>query len=164
MSWTDSMSHSVVIDILQYDKELDELLEIYVKSFKEYFRENELRSKVQQFKQAIDNAIESSMVGEIFVAKKMTTLVGFSGIIQTRHQNWYLGPLAVLPEYRRQGIGKALIKHTLEFVRQSGGGTVSLVTRWYNKSAIQFYKRCNFVIDSEYVHEGQKLVKMTLKV
>ena len=158
------MSGSVVLKALQYDKELAELLEVYIQSFKEYFRENELLSKAQQFEQAIHHAIESSKLCEIFVAKKMNNIIGFSCIIQTKPQHWYLGPFAVLPEYRLQGIGKILIKHALEFAHHNGGGTVSIVTRWYNEAAIRFYQNLNFLIDLEYVYKGQKIVKMILKI
>ncbi|MFX1518853.1 MAG: GNAT family N-acetyltransferase [Promethearchaeota archaeon] len=158
------MNDSIVIDVLQYDKELAELLEIYIKSFKEYFRDNELQSKAQQFEQAIHHAIESSEVCETYVAKSKNTIIGFSCIIQTKPQHWYLGPFAVLPEYRRQGIGKILIKHALEFACHYGGGTVTLVTRWYNERAIRFYQGLNFRIDSEYDYKGQKILKMILKI
>jgi ribosomal protein S18 acetylase RimI-like enzyme len=158
------MSDSIAIGVLQYDKELAELLEIYIKSFKEYFRDSELQSKAQQFEQAIHHAIESSEACEAYVAKSKNNIVGFSCIIQTKPQHWYLGPFAVLPEYRRQGIGKILIKHALEFARHYGGGIVAVVTRWYNEAAIRFYQSMNFRIDSEYEHKEQKILRMTLKV
>ena len=158
------MNHSVVIDVFQYDDELAELLEVYVKSFKEYFRENELQSKAQQFEQAIHHAIESSKVCETFVAKSMNKIVGFSCIIQTKTQHWYLGPFGVLPKYRRKGIGKLLIKYAIEFARYHRGAIVSLVTRWYNEPAIRFYKSLDFRFDSEYIYKGQKIVKMTLGI
>jgi len=158
------MSGSVVLNALQYDKELEELLEVYIKSFKEYFRENELHFKAQQFEQAIHQAIESSKLCEIFVAKKMNDIIGFSCIIQTKPQHWYLGPFAVLPEYRRQGIGKILIKKAIDFAHHNGGGSVSIVIRWYNEAAIRFYNNLNFYIDSEYVHKGHKIVKMILEL
>jgi GNAT superfamily N-acetyltransferase len=124
------MSGSIVLNALQYDKELAELLEVYIKSFKDYFLENELLFKAQQFEQAIHYAIESSKLCEIFVGKKMNDIIGFSCIIQTKPQHWYLGPFAVLPEYRRQGIGKLLIKKAIDFAHHNGGGTIAIVTRW----------------------------------
>jgi len=162
--WTDSMSGPVVLNTLQYDKELVELLEVFIKSFKDYFLENELHLKAQQFEQTIHHAIESSKVCEIFVAKKMNYIIGFSCIIQTKPQFWYLGPFAVLPECRRQGIGKILINNAIDFAHHNGGGTISIVTRWYNEAAIRFYKNLNFYIDSEYVHKGHKIVKMILEI
>jgi len=158
------MSGSVVLKALQYDKELAELLEVYIKSFKDYFRENELHSKAQQFEQAIHHAIESSKLCEIFVAKKLNNIIGFSCIIQTKPQHWYLGPFAVLPDYRRQGIGQILINNAIDFAHHNGGGTVSIVTRWYNEAAIRFYNNLNFYIESEYVHKGHKIVKMILEI
>ncbi len=158
------MSGFVVINTLQYNKELSELLEVFIKSFKDYFLEKELHFKAHQFEQAIRHAIESSKLCEIFVAKKMNDIIGFSCIIQTKPQYWYLGPFAVLPEYRRQGIGKILINNAIDFAHHNGGGTISIVTRWYNEAAIRFYKNLNFYIDSEYVHKGKKIVKMILEI
>ena len=158
------MSDSVVIDVLQYDEKLAELLEIYVKSFKGYFQENELQSKAQQFEQAIHHAIKTSKVCETYVAKSKKSIIGFSCIIQTKPQHWYLGPFAVFPEYRRQGIGKILINNAIDFAHHNGGGTISIVTRWYNEAAIRFYNNLNFYIDSEYVHKGHKIVKMILEI
>jgi ribosomal protein S18 acetylase RimI-like enzyme len=158
------MSGSVVLNALQYDKELPELLEVYIKSFKEYFQENELHFKAEHFEQAIHHAIELSKLCEIFVAKKMNVIIGFSCIIQTKPQHWYLGPFAVLPEYRRQGIGRNLIKHAIEFAHRHGGGIISLVTRWYNEDIIRFYKTLDFHIDSEYIHKGEKTIRMIRKL
>jgi len=158
------MSGSVVLNALQYDKEMAELLEVYIKSFKDYFLENELHFKAQQFEQSIHQAIESSKLCEIFVAKKMNDIVGFSCIIQTKPKYWYLGPFAVLPDNRRQGIGKILINNAIDFAHHNGGGTVSIVTRWYNEAAIRFYNNLNFHIDSEYIHKGHKIVKMILEI
>jgi ribosomal protein S18 acetylase RimI-like enzyme len=159
-----SMSDSVVIDVLLYDEELSELLEIYVKTFKGYFQEKELLSKALQFEKAIHKAIKAPKICETYVAKSMHNIIGFSCVVQTKPQNWYLGPFGVLPEYRRQGIGKLLIKNTIDFVQQNGGGTISIVTRWYNEEAIRFYKNLNFYIASEYVHKGNKIVKMILEI
>ena len=160
----DSMSDSVVIDVLQYDEELAELLEIYVKAFKGYFQENELRFKAQQFEKVIHLAIKTSKVCETYVAKSKRNIIGFSCVVQTKPQHWYLGPFAVLPEYRRQGIGRLLIKNAIDFVHQNGGGAISITTRSYNKEAIRFYKNLNFYIASEYVHKGNKIVKMILEI
>jgi ribosomal protein S18 acetylase RimI-like enzyme len=158
------MSDSIVLNVLQYDKELPELLEVYIKSFKDYFLDKELHFKAQQFEQAIHKAIQSSKLCEIFVAKKMNDITGFSCIIQTKPQHWYLGPFAVHPEYRRQGIGRNLIKHAIEFAHRHGGGIISLVTRWYNEDIIRFYQTLDFHIDSEYIHKGEKIIRMTRKL
>lgn len=158
------MNDSVIIDVLQYDEELAELLEVYVKSFKEYFREDELQSKAQQFEHAVHYAVESLKVCETYVAKSKNNIIGFSCIIQTKPQHWYLGPFAVLPEYRRQGIGRHLIKHAVEFAHHHGGGIVSLVTRWYNEAVIRFYQTLHFHIDTEYVHKGEKIIRMIRKL
>jgi len=60
--------------------------------------------------------------------------------------------------------GKILINNAIDFAHHNGGGTISIVTRWYNEAAIRFYKNLNFYIDSEYVHKGHKIVKMILEI
>jgi ribosomal protein S18 acetylase RimI-like enzyme len=160
----DSMGDSVVIDVLRYDEELTTLLDVYVKSFKEYFQKSELQSKVQQFEQAIHQAIKTSKICETYVAKSKNNLIGFSCIIKTKPQNWYLGPFAVLPEYRRQGIGRNLLKHAIDFAHRHRGGIISLVTRWYNEDIIRFYQTLDFHIDSEYVYKGEKITRMIRKL
>ncbi len=53
----------------------------------------------------------------------------------------YLEDLFVLPEYRRQGIGKALITHLAELAVSRGCGRLEWTVLDWNQPAIDFYQK-----------------------
>jgi ribosomal protein S18 acetylase RimI-like enzyme len=55
--------------------------------------------------------------------------------------------IALLPEFRRQGIGGRLIRQTLDAARAFGLNRVELSVRENNASAIALYKRVGFEIE-----------------
>ncbi len=66
------------------------------------------------------------------VAQMATAVVGhvaFSPVvISDDSRNWYgLGPVSVLPEFQKQGIGRSLIREGLDQLRASGGQGCILV-------------------------------------
>lgn len=87
------------------------------------------------------------------VAEKNGQVVGhvaFSPVeISDGNVTWYgLGPVSVLPEYQRQGIGKALINEGLAILKGSGVGGCCLV------GDVNYYKRFGFRNIPELVLEG----------
>lgn len=52
--------------------------------------------------------------------------------------------IAVAPDCRRLGTGKALMQHTLDLLARSGIRTVSLTVRVENEDAIRFYRCFGF--------------------
>ena len=63
--------------------------------------------------------------------------------------NWYgLGPVSVLPEYQRQGIGKALIEEGLSRLRDINAQGCCLVGH------PDYYRKFGFTNIPELVHEG----------
>jgi GNAT superfamily N-acetyltransferase len=52
----------------------------------------------------------------------------------------YLEDLFVLPEYRRQGIGKALLNYLINLAKKRDFGRVEWSVLDWNKSAIDFYE------------------------
>jgi len=63
--------------------------------------------------------------------------------------DWYgLGPVSVLPEYQRQGIGKALINEGLSLLKELGSRGCALV------GDPNYYKRFGFHNYPQLVHEG----------
>lgn len=63
--------------------------------------------------------------------------------------NWYgLGPISVLPEYQRQGIGKALIREGLSRLKEINAQGCCLVGH------PDYYKRFGFKNTPELGHEG----------
>jgi putative acetyltransferase len=62
---------------------------------------------------------------------------------------WYgMGPLSVLPEYQRQGIGSALVRAGLERLRALGAQGCALV------GPPEYYQRFGFKNDPLLIHEG----------
>lgn len=61
---------------------------------------------------------------------------------QTQHQiqTGYIGMLAVSKQYRRRGIGKALVKQVLQRMKNRGCTSVTLETEVSNKTAQQLYQ------------------------
>ena len=76
--------------------------------------------------------------------------VAFSPIvISDGTKDWYgLGPVSVLPEYQKQGIGKSLINEGLSLLKQLGGQGCALV------GDPNYYIRFGFKNFPELVHEG----------
>ena len=63
--------------------------------------------------------------------------------------NWYgLGPISVLPEYQKQGIGKSLIYEGLSLLKVLGGKGCALV------GDPNFYKQFGFRNIPTLIHEG----------
>ena len=93
-------------------------------------------------------ALTVSLVAEI--DGRVVGHTAFSPVaISDGTRDWYgLGPVSVLPEYQRQGIGKALINEGLSLLKQLGGQGCALV------GDPNYYKRFGFKNFPELVHEG----------
>jgi putative acetyltransferase len=89
-----------------------------------------------------------SLVAEI--DSRVVGHIAFSPvIISDGTKDWYgLGPISVLPEYQKQGIGKSLIKKGLSLLKNLGGQGCALV------GDLNYYKRFGFRNYPELVHEG----------
>ena len=104
--------------------------------------------------QYIINALRASGVLTIsLVAEIDGRVIGhiaFSPVnIADGSTGWYgLGPVSVLPEYQRQGIGKSLINEGLSLLKELGGQGCALV------GDPNYYKRFGFRTFPELVHEG----------
>jgi [ribosomal protein S18]-alanine N-acetyltransferase len=60
------------------------------------------------------------------------------------HDEGQLANIAVLPEYRRRGLGRALIDHVFCEARQRGIRSLSLEVRRSNQAALELYKSLGF--------------------
>jgi putative acetyltransferase len=94
------------------------------------------------------NALIISLVAEI--DGKVVGHIAFSPIaISDGSLNWYgLGPIFVLPEYQRQGIGKSLIHEGLSLLKDMGGQGCALV------GDPAYYRRVGFENTPDLVYEG----------
>jgi len=94
------------------------------------------------------NALTVSLVAE--VEGRVIGHIAFSPvIISDGTQNWYgLGPVSVLPEYQRQGIGKALIQEGLSRLEGMKAQGCCLVGHPH------YYRKFGFGNIPGLVHEG----------
>ncbi len=94
------------------------------------------------------NALTISLVADI--DGRVVGHIAFSPvIISDGTKDWYgLGPISVLPEYQKQGIGKSLIKKGLSLLKNMGGQGCALV------GDPNYYKQFGFKNYSELIHEG----------
>ncbi len=95
-----------------------------------------------------DNALTISLVAEL--DGKIVGHVAFSPVtISDGSLNWHgLGPVSVLPEYQKQGIGKSLIHKGLSLLKDLGSQGCALV------GDPNYYKRFGFKNIPDLVHEG----------
>lgn len=67
----------------------------------------------------------------------------------------YLGSMVVEDEYRRRGLGEALMRVALEWLADQGAGNVRL---WATESGLPIYRRLGFTeIESPFVHMQLRL-------
>jgi len=95
-----------------------------------------------------DKALAISLVAE--VGGKVAGHIAFSPVtISDGSQNWYgLGPVSVLPELQKQGIGKSLINKGLSMLKALGAKGCVLV------GDPNYYARFGFKSLRELTHEG----------
>jgi putative acetyltransferase len=115
------------------------------------FRTLEISNHTEQF--IIDalraaRALTVSLVAE--VDGRLVGHIAFSPvIISDGTPNWYgLGPVSVLPEYQRKGIGEALIKKGLSRLKDLNAQGCCLVGH------PEYYRRFGFRNIPGFVHEG----------
>lgn len=94
------------------------------------------------------NALTISLVAEI--DGRVVGHIAFSPvIISDGTKDWYgLGPVSVLPDNQRQGIGKSLINEGLSLLKHMGGKGCTLV------GDPNYYKRFDFKNYPELIHDG----------
>lgn len=73
-----------------------------------------------------------------YIATKGKELVGFA-CFEATSKNFF-GPMAVLKEYRRKGIGKVLLLKSLVSMQEMGYAYA--IIGWPTKTAIPFYEKC----------------------
>jgi len=94
------------------------------------------------------NALTISLVAEI--DGRVVGHIAFAPVtISDGSLNWYgLGPVSVLPEYQKKGIGKSLIQKGLSLLKGIGGQGCILV------GDPNYYKRFGFRNIPDLIHEG----------
>jgi ribosomal protein S18 acetylase RimI-like enzyme len=88
----------------------------------------------QDFRRAIDGATSAILVQRDEDGIAASVMVGFDG-----HRGWVYY-LAVAPERRRAGLGRAMMDVAERWLRERGAPKIQLMVRDDNSHAIGFYK------------------------
>jgi len=127
--------------------DIDAITEVTIAAFKNLPISNHTEQFIINALRDAD-ALTISIVADI--DSRIVGHIAFSPvIISDGTKDWYgLGPISVLPEYQKQGIGKSLIKKGLSLLKNMGGQGCALV------GDPNYYKRFGFRNYPELVHEG----------
>jgi ribosomal protein S18 acetylase RimI-like enzyme len=93
---------------------------------------------------------EMFLVGLLGKQVLATVMAGYEG-----HRGW-INYLAVAPEHRREGHGRAMMAAAERLLRDAGCPKVNLQVRATNASAIHFYERLGYQVD-DVVGLGKRL-------
>ena len=92
------------------------------------------------------------LVGELDGRIIATVMAGYDG-----HRGW-LYYLAVLPEHRRGGCGRAIVAEAQRLLCLEGCPKINLQVRTSNKEVIEFYRQIGFAVD-DVLSMGKRLEK-----
>ncbi len=107
---------------------------------------------------ALDIARKLDVQAEWFVVyERDNALLGSAMIGYDGHRGW-LNYLAVHPDARGEGIGRALVTHAEAVLREAGCPKLNLQVRAENDAAIAFYRALGFDVDAA-VSLGKRLIK-----
>ncbi len=127
---------------------------VLIKELAEYENAlHEVSNTIEQME--LDGFGENSIYG-FFVAERDANIIGIS-LYYYRYSTWkgrrlYLEDIVVTRNERGTGIGKKLFEHTMRFaLEQKCTGMMWQVLDW-NEPAINFYKKYNAKLDSEWVN------------
>jgi GNAT superfamily N-acetyltransferase len=95
-------------------------------------------------------------VCEAIVVENEEQIVGFA-LFYTSYSTWkgrclYLEDFYVLPEFRRGGIGGKLFREVVEIAKARGVKRMDWQVLDWNDPAIQFYKKHEAILESEWLN------------
>ena len=131
----------------EIDADVDAITEVTAAAFKTLEISNHTEQLIIEALRA-DSALTVSLIAE--VDGHVVGHVAFSPVtISDGTQNWYgLGPVSVLPEHQRKGIGKSLILEGLSRLKRLNAKGCCLVGH------PDYYRKLGFKNVSGLVHEG----------
>jgi putative acetyltransferase len=127
--------------------DIEAITEVTIAAFKNHSISNHTEQFIINALRDAD-ALTISLVAEI--DGRVVGHIAFSPvIISDGTKDWYgLGPVSVLPDYQKQGIGKFLINEGLSLLKDMGGKGCALV------GDPNYYKRFGFKNYPELIHDG----------
>jgi putative acetyltransferase len=129
------------------DTDVDAITEVTIAAFKTLEISNQTEQFIIEALRAA-KALTVSLVAEL--DGRVIGHIAFSPVvISDGTRNWYgLGPVSVLPEYQRKGVGKALIQEGLSRLKNLNAHGCYLVGH------PDYYRKFGFKNVSGLVHEG----------
>jgi len=100
-----------------------------------------------------------------FVAEEGSRVAGYMGYWEAP-QEAHIINLAVAPDFRKKGLGVALLDHVLEFARKTGAALATLEVRESNVAARGLYEKCGFkfvAIRKKYYVDNQEDAVVMIK-
>ena len=110
-----------------------------------------------------------SYPGDIYLAARSITFPLLPGLtqaqidatdIETLPGEWHLDSLAVLPEFRRAGLGKMLVTDAIELGRNAGYAQFTLLAEKSSTHLVEYYTRLGFTIESSKLYLGNAYWRM----
>jgi putative acetyltransferase len=127
------------------NSDIDNITDITIAAFKDHPLGNNTEQFIIRELRAA-GALTISLIAEI--DGKLIGHIAFSPVkVSDGSNNWYgLGPVSVLPEYQKQGIGKALIDEGLSMLKEIGGKGCVLVGEpdYYNRFGFKTLPDLNY--------------------
>lgn len=131
----------------EQNSDIDSITEVTMAAFKNHPISRQTEHFIIKALRASD-ALTLSLVAEI--DGRVVGHIAFSPIaISDGATDWYgMGPVSVLPDHQKQGIGKALINEGFSLLKDIGAQGCALV------GPPDYYKKFGFKNDLEMIHEG----------
>ena len=96
----------------------------------------------------------------VFVKIVDNKIAGFiTTVIDSEFSTGRIPHLAVLPEYQGKGIGKELLRHALQYIKDSGMKLMRIEVLAHNKGALKLYREFGFEEVSTQLHLAMPVSK-----
>ena len=99
-------------------------------------------------KSEIKNLIKGSFAFAVVVDNSTKKTIGMGRILSDGISDAYIQDLVILPEFRKKGIGKYLVKKLIEYCKSKGINWIGLISE---PNQDGFYKKIGFKTMEKYV-------------
>ena len=137
-----------MLNIIRRVSNSQQILEVIHAAFKRYEQDPMPSSALVETKATIEQELLDGVL--MFGMEKDAQLVGVVKVIRLE-DHIYFSRLAVLPEFQKQGIARALVKFVEQFAKEEQMPTVRCKVRKSEKDNIRLYKKLGFHIAKEEV-------------
>lgn len=110
---------------------------------------------IEDTKDKLEGLLESNK-DKIFVATVQNAVVGYVhandyDVIYAPHMKNIMG-IAVSGEYKKYGIGKAMLEEIEKWAKETGAFGIRLVSGSTRTGAHEFYRRCGYIGDKQQIN------------